>query len=173
MYQYDNSIFDEMTVPAGIDKQNVIDNILLNCAELEIIYPDPIILKYAIRNWSAIEQTVWQKMYDTTTVEYNPIWNVDADISSTSNRKIDRAGDNENIASVKGFNSNNWSEADKTEGDYSDNTTENVTNTERRTGNIGVTATQDLLKKEREIADFNIYDFITGSFKKRFCIMVY
>ena len=173
MYKYDPAIFDEMSLPEGVDKQNVIDNILLSCAELSIIYPDPDILKYAIRNWSTIELPVWQKLYDTTTFEYNPIWNVDADITRTTDRNIDRAGDNENIASVKGYNSNSWSEADKTDGDYSDNTKEATTETEKRHGNIGVTATQDLIQKERDIAEFNIYDHITQSFKKRFCILVY
>lgn len=40
-------------------------------------------------------------------------------------------------------------------------------------GNIGITSTQQLIKEEREIAEFNIYEYITQSFKERFCIMVY
>ena len=47
------------------------------------------------------------------------------------------------------------------------------TTTIRRTGNIGVTASQDLIKKEREIADFSTIEFITKSFKERFCLLVY
>ncbi len=40
-------------------------------------------------------------------------------------------------------------------------------------GNSGITSTQQLIKEEREIAEFNIYEYITRSFKERFCIMVY
>ena len=155
MYEYDNSLFDGLDVPTYTDKNNtvhvvnktdVINSILLNCAELEVIYPKFDIMKLAIGVWSASEQDTWRKMFATQMVEYNPLWNVDADIV--------------NIESVMGFNeSSNWSDAAK--------------ETQRRTGNIGVTATQDLLQKERDIADFSIIRFITESFKKRFCLMVY
>lgn len=45
--------------------------------------------------------------------------------------------------------------------------------TERRTGNIGVTMTQQMIEKEREIAVFSIYDVIIESFKENFCVLVY
>ena len=155
MYEYDNSLFDGLDVPTYTDKNNlvhvvdktkVIQSILLNCAELEILYQNLETMKLAIEVWSAAEQDTWKKMYATVMMEYNPLWNVDADIV--------------NIGSVMGFNEDeNWSDAAK--------------ETQRRTGNIGVTASQDLIQKERDIADFSIIRFITESFKKRFCIMVY
>lgn len=155
MYEYDNSLFDGMDVPTYTDnngvvqvvnKTDVINSILLNCAELEVIYPNFDTMKLAIGVWSASEQDTWRKMYATQMAEYNPLWNVDADIV--------------NIGSVMGFNeSSNWSDAAK--------------ETQRRTGNIGVTASQDLIQKERDVADFSIIRFITESFKKRFCLMVY
>lgn len=40
-------------------------------------------------------------------------------------------------------------------------------------GNIGVTTTQQMLKEQREVVEFNIYHYITESFKERFCVMVY
>ena len=40
-------------------------------------------------------------------------------------------------------------------------------------GNIGVTTTQKLIKEQRQIDLFNLYDIIIESFKMRFCIMVY
>lgn len=49
---------------------------------------------------------------------------------------------------------------------------ENV-HTERRTGNIGVTTTQAMIEKEREIALFSIYDVVINSFKEHFCVLVY
>jgi hypothetical protein len=110
-----------------VDKTKVIQSILLNCAELEILYQNLDTMKLAIGVWSAAEQDTWKKMYATVMMEYNPLWNVDADIV--------------NIGSVMGFNEDeNWSDAAK--------------ETQRRTGNIGVTASQDLIQKERDIADF-------------------
>ena len=40
-------------------------------------------------------------------------------------------------------------------------------------GNIGVTTTQQMIEAEREVVKFNIVDYIIGSFKKRFCILIY
>lgn len=43
----------------------------------------------------------------------------------------------------------------------------------RETGNIGVTTTQQMIKEEREVDQFNIYEYIVQSFKRRFCLLVY
>lgn len=45
--------------------------------------------------------------------------------------------------------------------------------TERKTGNHGVTMTQQMIKNEREIAMFSIYDVVIESFKENFCVLVY
>ena len=52
-------------------------------------------------------------------------------------------------------------------------TEDNGTITKERTGNIGVTMTQDMIRKQRELVQFNFYDYVTKSFKENFCIMVY
>ena len=173
MYEYDNTIFDGLTLPNGVNRFQIIDNILLNCAELELLYQDIDIMKRAIELWSASEQTTWEKMYATMNEEYNPIWNVDATVTRTGSYSTDREGNNTDVNSVQGYNANTWADANKNAGSFTngEDTTESVT--ERRTGNIGVTATQDLIKKEREIADFSIIRYITESFKTRFCLMIY
>lgn len=45
--------------------------------------------------------------------------------------------------------------------------------TENEQGNIGVTMTQDMIAKQREVALFNVYDIIAEDFKKTFFVMVY
>lgn len=40
-------------------------------------------------------------------------------------------------------------------------------------GNIGVTSTQELIEKEREVLRFNMYDYILQDFKQNFLIMLY
>lgn len=197
MYDFDNTVLDNLIVPEGIDLNDVKDNILLNCAELEVIYPELETMKSAIGIWARSEQTIWKKLLDTMTVEYNPIWNVDANITIndtenqedtrviTDNSTDDITTGNTDTASVKGFNSDQWAEHDKTvsagdsneeyENTHNDgyNSEKTGEHTERRTGNIGVTATQDLIKKEREIAEFNLINYITESFKRRFCLLIY
>lgn len=174
MYEYDNSLFDGLDLPTYTDKNNnvhvidknkVINNILLKCAELEILYTRFDTLKLAIGVWSAANQETWSKLYATQMIQYNPIWNVDAVV--TIDRDVTNGGDNTD--SVQGFNSTTWANSDKSE--FSSTSNEDVTET--RQGNIGVTASQDLIKKEREVAEFNIIDYIAESFKKRFCLLVY
>ena len=173
MYEYDPSIMDGLNVPTGINREDVINNIMLECAELEIIYPNFETMKQAISIWSNSNQISWNKLYKTMTIEYNPIWNVDADITETIDRNRKDIGSGTGINSVKGFNSDTWADASKDQANTQNDTDEDIVRTERRTGNIGVTASQDLIKKEREIADFNMINYITQSFKKRFCLMVY
>ena len=182
LYECDNSIFDGFEPPTFIDEKNVvhtlnrddvINNILLQCAELEIMYPSTQIMKFAIGVWSASNARTWEKLYKTMFLEYNPLWNVDADI--TQNRKIarDRDGTNENINTVSGFNSEDWSNANKDNGSFKDNEDISDTFTERRTGNIGITSSQTLVESERSVSEFSIVEYITQSFKERFCILVY
>lgn len=185
MYEYNNDIFDDLNIPEGINKENLINNILLNCAELEIAYPEYDTLKKAIKIWSDSNQYRWNKLYETMKLEYNPIWNVDADIEETGNNlRSVNLNDNETInitdtRSVQGYNSTSWANAEKNEKTGTDNVahtgTENNDNTlkTRRTGNIGVTTTQEMIKQEREIAEFNLIEYITIAFKYRFCIMIY
>ena len=165
LYEYDNTLFQGLQLPEGLDQEAVINEILLQCAELEIVYPDINIMKLAITTWSVANQYTWQKLYDTMVVEYNPIWNVDATVV------IDRdtSGAGNATDSVKGFNSTTWAESDKTDTDSW--AVEDVTET--RTGNIGVTTTQQMLEQERKIADFNMINFIAQSFKQRFCLLIY
>ena len=40
-------------------------------------------------------------------------------------------------------------------------------------GNIGVTTTQKLIREQREVDKFNLYDIIIKEFKERFCVLVY
>lgn len=165
LYEYDNTLFQGLQLPTGLNQEAVINEILLQCAELEIVYPSIDIMKLAITTWSIANQYTWQKLYDTMVVEYNPIWNVDATVI------IDRdtSGQGNATDAVKGYNSDTWAESDKTDTDSW--AVEDVTET--RTGNIGVTTTQQMLEQERKIAEFNMISYIAQSFKQRFCLLIY
>lgn len=193
LYEYDNTLFQGLQVPEGLSQEAVINEILLQCAELEIVYPNIDIMKLAITTWSIANQYTWEKLYDTMVVKYNPIWNVDAEVHQTdrlAGSDMRTIGRNESITpnltdtrSVKGFNSDTWADAEKTvqtgnSQDYenvTDNATDDHTRTyaETRTGNIGVTTTQQMLEQERQIAEFNMINYIAQSFKQRFCLLIY
>ena len=79
LYNYDQTLLDSLTLPEDLeDKRDIIkENILLETAERELIYPDVTFLKYAIGIWSQKQSPIWEEFYKTTQYEYNPIWNVD------------------------------------------------------------------------------------------------
>ena len=82
LYQFDNTIFDNFHLPEDLqDKKDIlIDNLLMETAEREIIYPDAPFMKSAIDRWSAKQSPIWEELYKTTQYDYNPIWNVDGKV---------------------------------------------------------------------------------------------
>ena len=209
MTEHYPSIWTDFTVPTGVDRQDMIDKICIDCAELELLYYDPDILKYMIRNWSKTEGAIWEKLYATENFEYEPIYNLDVTWTETRTpnlldiRRPDlqhkRTADLKDTESptdttteaVQGFNDSSFNDSRKTTrggkievattgtDTYNDTGSETYektgseTITTTRQGNQGVTMTQDMIKAEREVDQFSIYDFISLSFKKRFCLMVY
>ena len=74
MYEYDPTVFEGFDAPSYTDSNNtvhtlnrdhVINNILLQCAELEVVYPSIQMMKFAIGVWSASNQEAWDKLYAT------------------------------------------------------------------------------------------------------------
>lgn len=199
LYNYDNSIFDDMQLPTALTsrKDEIKEDILLECAEFEILYPDSDFMKFAIKNWSEMETPVWEHLYETTQYDYDPIYNYDRTEKWTDEdtRKIitDRLANltdeltnghvitnaqnsYENAGMVDGAKQTN-SGKDTTTHTGTDKYTEThsgkITRDGHAYGNIGVTSSQDLINQEREIAEFNIITRIVDDFKMRFCLMVY
>ena len=86
LYNYDASIFDNMSYPDGFttqDKTDFVDNLLMELAELEVIYTDPAFFKMAVAKWSKKEATTWNRIYTAAQLEYNPIENYDRQESET------------------------------------------------------------------------------------------
>ena len=77
LYNWDATILDGLVVPNGIDRETVINNLLRECAELEIIYPQPDALKFFVSEWSRERLPVWEKLEATLKFEYDPISNYD------------------------------------------------------------------------------------------------
>ena len=135
LYNYDPKVFDGFRVPESIQGQRdaIIDEILLECAEYEIIYPDWDIMKLAIKRWTDLELPVWSELQSTREYEYNPIWNKDGVYIETETRDLagtragtgsgsgettdgsttESSGNAEDIRAVQGFNSTTWADAEK------------------------------------------------------------
>lgn len=295
LYNWDNSIFDLMQIPSELDRNTLVQNLLAETAELELLYPNPVVFKNLVGVWSAKQIDIWNRLYATTQYDYNPIENynryetgsdsgtgrtthsgTDATTETTTHGGTDgrtealttggkdtldmtrREGgtEGENTTSsieqggqdevtgadtkghwVAGFNSQasgsddglvkqtrdqddatTTTEYGKTEDGTGTKTTtfgKTETNKDETTygktesvqetktygetisktgglthgeqvattnegehelhahGNIGVTTTQKLIREQRDIDLFNLYDIIIEDFKMRFCILIY
>lgn len=185
LYYQDPSLFSRLTCPADMDKELLIDSILAECAELEIVYPDPAYMKMLIGLWSKKELDNWNKLWETTQLVYNPIWNVDATIREKETRDLrnsfenNETGNNTNVNAKTGYNSSAFEDAEKddlvssVERAGSGDDTGTIERETFRGGNIGVTTTQQMIEAEREVDRFNVYDIIIDSFKRKFCILIY
>lgn len=161
MYAYDNTIFDNMKVPDGVDKDTLIFNLLSETAELEVLYPDVPFMKEMLKIWSSKEFPVWERMYKTTKLEYNPIENYDRI------EEFEDVNSGHAVSRVAAFNESSLTPS----GDGDTDSTSKRTG--RIHGNIGVTTSQKMIEEERRVSEFNIVDYIIDSFKRRFCLLIY
>lgn len=189
MYNYDDTIFDGIILPDGVDKDTVINMILVNCAEQSMVYTDPTFFKKMLPIWCKTKIKGWEKLYKTTVVDYNPIENYNRTEEWTDTGKTNANSEIYSTSTVggvstdqvQGFDSASFVDRNKTASSSDSNTsgksnqTENSTNTRKGVakGNIGVTTTQQMIEEERRIAHFDIYSQIVADFKRFFCIMVY
>ena len=77
LYNYQPSIFDSLTIPTSVDRETLIDNIIMEAAELELLFPNADILGRLIGNWSKTRLAAWNRMIGALDAEYNPIENTD------------------------------------------------------------------------------------------------
>lgn len=126
MYQYDNTVLDLMQIPEALDRQTLIDNLLMESAEMEILYSNISFFKQAVGSWSAKNIHIWEELYDTTQYEYNPIWNKDGTIIDVETRNLagsDHTTDNtDRIDNLQDKNTRNFTDTD----------TKNLTDAETR-----------------------------------------
>ena len=75
LYNWDDTIFDLMQIPEALNRDTLIQNLLTETAELEVLYPNPVVFKNLVGVWSAKQIDIWNRLYETTQYEYNPIEN--------------------------------------------------------------------------------------------------
>ena len=197
LYNWDNSIFDNMVLPEDFtpdDKTTLINNLLMETAELEVIYTDPDFMKNAIEAWSAKEVYTWTRLYDAMMAQYSPIENFDryedvdeqnrGAMTHSGTDSISGSGEDTITNKITSFDNNTFVDHDKAiAGKGSTDTTTYghiVTDSTGRKiishlhGNIGVTTNQQMLEAELQTRPkINIYRIIIDSFRERFCLLVY
>lgn len=73
----DGAIWSSLTVPDGANRAALIHHILLEYGELEVLYNNPDYMRLMIKNWCTIHSWTMQKLWDTLSFDYDPIYNYD------------------------------------------------------------------------------------------------
>lgn len=186
-----------MSLPSGIDKDLVIDNILLKGGEFEVLLSNPYFLQNAIKIWSSKWSWTFDKWLKAINIEYNPLENYDRveewtdnesgrNINSNNGTTTDQSNGSGTMETKKSaFDSSSYEPYDKNESTNENNSTTTVnassneqysksdTKNGRIHGNIGVTTSQQMLQSEIEVAKFNLYDQIADVFLSEFAIPIY
>lgn len=173
LYKAQPDLFDDLHIPPALNREALIDELCMECGEMNLTITNPQVLKIAIDRWSSTRIEVWQHLFDTTQYVYNPIWNKDGVIKETEKMTSKSSMDGTDTDETSAYNSTTYQPNNKTTIDHDTAGEANVERTRTEHGNTGITTTQQMITEEREIADFSLYRLIIDEFKRRFCIMVY
>lgn len=77
LHNLDDDLFKNLTLPEGIDKDTLTDNILLRGSDFEVLYADPYFVQDAIGLWSKKWNRTFSKWVEALSLEYNPLENYD------------------------------------------------------------------------------------------------
>lgn len=127
-YDYDPELFDQVTFPAGIDKDVFINSLILEKGDAPLLYPSIEFNKRAFGVWSSKWQHSFERLQRVFTEEYDPLHN------------FDRHEDYKDV------------EGKTTEG--KENGDSRTTGTSSTTADTG-TVTSDNLKREDKVSAYN------------------
>lgn len=187
------TLFDGITLPEGIDRETLVNQILFEGCTLYPIYQDPILLKRMIEHYFLMRYQIHYELSETLKYDYEPLENYDRTEDRTNNSSgtegvtRDRSGSAESSGTteeqVSAFNADTYQPQSKTISDASQSDSSNETMDRSHSdaaaehvrihGNIGVTTSQQMLESQRNVVQFSLYDFIAKHFIKKFMIGIY
>lgn len=193
MYKYYPRLFSQLKIPTGLKPELFINRLCYETAGLEVLFSSPPIFENVIGLWCDTNIDRWQKIYDTTQLDYNPIENYDRQEEWEDNSKTASTVDSHDTGTGKNSakdtqrkaafdagsmvdsdSGENSSESESTQtGHSAGESTEQSTHKARIHGNIGVTTSQQMIEEERKVLEFNMYSYLIQEFKEQFLLLVY
>ena len=172
-YYLEDGLFKNAVFPTGIDPDIVHDVIMAECGEMQPLFTDADFMQNMIGVWSQKWAHTFERWVAALAEEYDPLHNYDRheDITDTHYNTITNTGDIQGQRSA--FDASTFQPHDKTINNLTNKDNGNVTREAHLYGNIGVTTSQQMLRDELSVAEWNIYEHIKDLFMQEFCIMIY
>ena len=76
-YNWDSTLFDSIQLTPLINKENLVNNILLECGEFEVLYGDLSFYKNAVNHFFKLNYDLFNQWATDLELEYNPLENYD------------------------------------------------------------------------------------------------
>ena len=188
-----DDLFANLSLPEGIDKDILINEILKKGRSFALLYPDFEMMKLQIAVWSEKWFHNFERWVEAYNFKYEALFNVD--VTTVTEIHAKASSDGWNVGNVTGGGGNTLTSSkaaydsnslqvttqDQNRVDNTtdttvhnvDNSNNDVTNTEVKKGNQGVTMSQEMLLSEFNAWKWNLYDHIADVFINEFCIMLY
>lgn len=185
MYAYDNTIFDDAVFPDGIDRDTLIFVIMDMAGNNVCRYSSPAKLKNAITVFFKKNEYKFQGLIETTTFDYDPLVNYDLTITekrtAAGNEKTESSAADHGTGEsrVSGYDSSSYvpdsqnttTASGNSSGNRDYNDSVDVVRTE--SGDNSARSTQYMIREQREIVNFNVYEEIASDFEDDITIPVY
>ncbi len=164
MNAYNNDLFGLLNLPPGIDKDTLVNNIMLRGGEFEVVYSNPDFYKSAIGLWSNKHYRTFEKWINALTIDYNPLENYDRmeewsdsgsrintgtvsdsgtitntgtqSTESTGKDNFKGSGNSTSSDEISAYNSNSFQNDKKNTTNSSNSSETNTTNRNTRTDNL-------------------------------------
>lgn len=185
LYNYDNTLFDGLTLPAGIDKDICVNEILRRCGEFELIYTDFDFNKAMIAQFGNKHNRTFIKWVEGLAEEFNPLHNYDRHEVYTDMHKSTAISESETQTSsnadrkVSAYDATsmqpkeNETSGGTGKGSASNSSEDEIKHEAHLYGNIGVTTSTQMLEDFLRVERWDIYEHIADIFCDEFCIPVY
>ena len=193
LFEYDHyldgGLFRDAVFPDNIDRQLVIDTIIINCGEYEPLYKNADFMQEATRVWSEKWQHAFERWALALSEDYNPLHNYDRyeeiheEHDNESSNKVDASTstDDVNTNTRSAYNSDDYEPHDQSSLKGSGTSKSDGTGTDKGKfdrsahlyGNIGVTTSAQMLEGELEVRKNNLYNMIAECYAAELCLLVY
>lgn len=196
MLTWSNIVLNNIPLPSGMDEDMMIDAILDRCAEVPLRIVNPVQLASMNKAWFRKHLEDFSRMWKAYNMVYDPLSNFETnnernykrDFTSSetgSNTSVGNSTTNSDTENkVSAFDSSTYQPSAKTDGETTGSSkvvdSRDTQHTEKSNdidsfheSGRKMLSGADAMKKEMEVARFNVYDHIASMWEDFFCITVY
>lgn len=169
---WDPTLFDNIKIPDGMEKDLLISEIQLRCADYEMMYPDADFMKTATLNFFRSHYLTFFRWWEAINKEYDPLYNYDRYEDLSDNTKEGTNVKSSTIGKVSAYDSNDLQTNTGVEDSSSNDYNRDFKAANHIYGNIGVTTSSAMLEEYIKTQQINIYERIAELYATNFCLMV-